>query len=93
MKPDHDDKGTALMDAQRASPRPRTLRGYLMLGLAFLTCPCHLPILLVVLAGTAAGAYLRDNLFLSGIAVTAAFLTSLLLGLRWIGPTASGDRK
>jgi len=64
-----------------------------MLGLAFVTCPCHLPILAVLLAGTAAGAYLKNNLTLTGIALTAAFVTSLLLGLRWIGLEDKSPKK
>lgn len=34
--------------------------GYLWGALAVLTCPCHLPILAVVLAGTTAGAFIGD---------------------------------
>ncbi|MBI3127683.1 MAG: mercury resistance protein [Candidatus Tectomicrobia bacterium] len=34
----------------------RTVLGKIMLGVAFLTCPCHLPIYLVLLGGTALGA-------------------------------------
>ncbi|MCE0907319.1 broad-spectrum mercury transporter MerE, partial [Pseudomonas alloputida] len=33
----------------------KPITGYLWGGLAVLTCPCHLPILAVVLAGTTAG--------------------------------------
>ena len=36
--------------------------GYLWGALAVLTCPCHLPILAVVLAGTTAGAFIGDTL-------------------------------
>ncbi|HHK3947716.1 TPA: broad-spectrum mercury transporter MerE, partial [Pseudomonas aeruginosa] len=32
--------------------------GYLWGALAVLTCPCHLPILAIVLAGTTAGAFI-----------------------------------
>jgi len=64
-----------------------------MLGLAFVTCPCHLPILLVLLAGTSMGAYLKENLALAVIAVTGAFVTSLLLGLQWIGSGNKAPRK
>ena len=35
--------------------------GYLWGALAVLTCPCHLPILAVVLAGTTAGAYIGEH--------------------------------
>ena len=35
--------------------------GYLWGALAVLTCPCHLPILAAVLAGTTAGAFLGER--------------------------------
>ena len=34
----------------------KPITGYLWGALAVLTCPCHLPILAIVLAGTTAGA-------------------------------------
>lgn len=68
-------------------------RGYLMLGLAFLTCPCHVPILLAVLAGTSAGAYLQENLGLAAVALTGVFVISLLLGLQWVGSGEKAARK
>jgi mercuric ion transport protein len=64
-----------------------------MLGLAFVTCPCHLPILVAVLAGTSLGAYLRDNWVVAGIALTGVFVISLLLGLQWIGSGQKRPRK
>ena len=77
-------------DHGEAAGRPnRGLKGYLLLGLAFLTCPCHLPILLVILAGTGLGVYLRENLALTAIALTGIFIVSLMLGLQRVG---SGDR-
>jgi mercuric ion transport protein len=39
----------------------KPITGYLWGGLAVLTCPCHLPILAVVLAGTTAGAFLGEH--------------------------------
>lgn len=42
--------------------QPQTVRqrigSYLFAALALVTCPCHLPIWLAVLAGTTAGAFL-----------------------------------
>ena len=84
MKSDLESKGEAVIPWGAGPPRPRTLRGYLMLGLAFVTCPCHLPILAVLLAGTGAATYFKQNLWTIGGAVTAVFATSLVLGLRWI---------
>ncbi len=52
------------MDISRTTDKPGAVRGvmtYLMGTIAFLTCPCHLPILLLLLSGTAAGSALAAN--------------------------------
>ncbi len=49
---------------------------YLMAAVAVLTCPCHLPILLVALSGTAAGALVSEHQGLAAIGLTALFLAS-----------------
>ncbi|EMF0897938.1 broad-spectrum mercury transporter MerE [Enterobacter hormaechei] len=38
----------------------KPITGYLWGALAVLTCPCHLPILAIVLAGTTAGAFIGE---------------------------------
>lgn len=49
----------------------KPITGYLWGGLAVLTCPCHLPILAVVLAGTIT--VLRDRLVALAISRTDLF--------------------
>lgn len=61
---------------------PRSLKGYLLLGLAAVTCPCHLPILLVVLAGTGLAGALSQHFGLIFLVLSAVFVGSLFLGLR-----------
>ena len=56
--------------------------GYLWGGLAVLTCPCHLPILAVVLAGTTAGAFLGEHWVIAALGLTGLFLLSLSRALR-----------
>ena len=64
-------------------PRPpRSLKGYLLLGLAFLTCPCHLPLLLVVLAGTGLAGALSQHFGVAFLVFSVIFVASLFLGLR-----------
>ncbi|WP_291752373.1 broad-spectrum mercury transporter MerE [Limnobacter sp. UBA6514] len=60
----------------------RSRNGYLWGILAVLSCPCHLPILAIVLAGTSAGAFLGEHWVIVGIALTGLFVLSLsrLLG-------------
>lgn len=48
--------------SQTKAPSPvRATLTSLTAMLAFLTCPCHLPILIFLLSGTAAGAFLEQN--------------------------------
>lgn len=49
---------------------------YVMAAVAVITCPCHLPILLLALAGTGFGAVLKDHLGLAAIAFTLVFVVS-----------------
>lgn len=58
----------------------RRVKGLLLLGLALLTCPCHLPLLLLVLAGTGLGALLAAHLGLAVAVLTVVFLAALGLG-------------
>lgn len=59
--------------------------GYLLLATAALTCPCHLPLLMAILGGTALAGFPQQNLALTLIALTAYFLFTLLIGLKLIG--------
>ena len=54
----------------------KPLTGYLWGVLAVLTCPCHLPILAVVLAGTTAGAFIGEHWGVAAIALTGLFVLS-----------------
>jgi len=54
----------------------RPVLTYFMGSLAVLTCPCHLPILLLLLSGTAAGAFLSDNLGLAALVLLPIFVLS-----------------
>ena len=49
----------------RANWTPSRLRAVLWRSLVLLTCPCCIPIWLAVLSGTAAGAVLSKNIFLT----------------------------
>ncbi|EKQ3587292.1 broad-spectrum mercury transporter MerE, partial [Salmonella enterica subsp. enterica serovar Infantis] len=48
--------------------------GYLWGALAVLTCPCHLPILAAVLAGTTAGAFLGEHGTVAKLAMRQPFV-------------------
>jgi hypothetical protein len=49
--------------------------------IAGLTCPCHLPIYLAVLGGTALGGFMRENTGLVALGLTGTFVVSLLCAL------------
>jgi len=57
------------------------MKGYLLLGLAFVTCPCHLPLLVAVLAGTGLAGALSQHVGLAFVVLSVMFVTSLILGL------------
>ena len=50
--------------------------GYLLALLAFLTCPCHLPIWLVLFGGSAFGALLNENLMVAAAILIVVFILS-----------------
>lgn len=77
---------TGTTDTKGATSPVRGALTYFMGALAFLTCPCHLPILLLLFSGTAAGAFLSANLgtavlFLLPIFLLCAFATWRLLDM------------
>ncbi|MGH7320827.1 MAG: broad-spectrum mercury transporter MerE [Candidatus Rokuibacteriota bacterium] len=61
------------------------MKSSLLLGLAVVTCPCHLPVLLAVLAGTSVAGVLSQYVGLAVLALTLIFVPALLLGLRALG--------
>ena len=72
--------------------QPQTVRqrigSYLFAALALVTCPCHLPIWIAVLAGTTAGAFLSEHWVISALALTGLFVLSLARVLRVFGAKA-----
>jgi len=69
------------------------IRGYLAAGVALITCPCHLvlilPLILSVTAGTAVGGFLAQNY---GFVITVsiiAFIGGLVMAFRWLGNSLS----
>ncbi len=70
------------MSARKNAPPRGNTKKYLSLGLAALTCPCHAPILVAVLAGTALGGWVSQHLGVVILAMAGIFILSLLYGLR-----------
>ncbi|TDJ19694.1 MAG: broad-spectrum mercury transporter MerE [Gammaproteobacteria bacterium] len=70
----------------------RTKRGGILWGtLAVITCPCHLPILAVVLSGTALGALLKEHFTLTLVLFSVLFLLSLWAVTRSLSTTGPSD--
>jgi mercuric ion transport protein len=81
---------TASAKTRCASSRAK--RGGILWGtLAAVTCPCHLPILAVVLSGTALGAQLQEHFTLTLVLFSVLFLLSLWAVARALSATAPGD--
>lgn len=67
-----------------AMPENCSLKGYLLLFTAALTCPCHLPVLVALTAGTALSSFLSGHLWLTGLLLTLYFAGALYLGVKWL---------
>lgn len=59
-------------------------KGYLAIISALVFCPCHLPILAAIFAGTALGATITDNYGLFFPMMALYFVGALFLGIRWM---------
>ena len=68
-------------DQAESTKLPRW-RAYTWGMLAALTCPCHLPILAAVLAGTTAGAFLGEHWGVAALALTGLFVLAVTRLLR-----------
>lgn len=71
----------------------RRVKYYVTASLAFLTCPCHIPILLFLLAGTAAGAFLARNVWLVLAVVLPIFLYSIVTAMRSFELKGDDDKR
>lgn len=67
-----------MMDTTNAASPVRPAMTFFMGSLAVVTCPCHLPILILLLSGTAAGAFLRENVALAVVLLLPVFLLSAI---------------
>ncbi len=64
------------------SPHSIRWRAWLWGALAALTCPCHLPVLLLALSGTAAGAFVSQHMGVAVAVLVALFVLFLTRALR-----------
>lgn len=67
-------------EAQRT--HARRWRAYTWGVLAALTCPCHLPVLAAVLAGTSAGAFVSEHWVIAALALIGLFILSVARALQ-----------
>jgi mercuric ion transport protein len=65
------------------------IKGYVAGAVAFVACPCHLPItlplLIVLTAGTAFGTWLENNTLTVGVILTIIFIGGIVLAFKWVG--------
>lgn len=75
-----------------------TIKAYVVGIVAFITCPCHLPLTLPLLisltAGTAFSAWLAapGTLLLVGVISTVVFIGGLALAFKWFTQPACATR-
>lgn len=71
-------------------------KGYIVTGIAFAACPCHLPITLPILlsltAGTVVGGWIEANTVLIAAALTVVFVGGVILGLEWMRPEPVAEK-
>jgi len=67
----------------------KPITGYLWGALAVLTCPCHLPILAIVLAGTTAGAFIGEHWGIAALTLVCPVCDAAAAGLQGKIMTAS----
>nr|CAB65708.1 Urf-1 protein [Xanthomonas campestris] len=70
------------MRSPASSPPASRWRAYAWGVLAALTCPCHLPVLVIVLAGTTAGAFLSAHWGIAAVTMITVFSVSGVLTWR-----------
>ena len=72
------------------------VKGYIAGAVAFIACPCHLPITLPLLvaltAGTTFGRWLADNTITVVLISTMLFIGGLFMAFRWLGKTGGAPR-
>ena len=61
-----------------------SVKGYFAIVSALVLCPCHLPILAAVLAGTAFGAAISEHFSVIFPLTAIYFVGALFLGVRWM---------
>lgn len=66
-------------------------KGYLLLGAAALTCPCHLPILILLLGGTALAGALQGHFALVFLVLMIVFSLALFAGLKALEKTGAAS--
>lgn len=64
----------------------RGLKGWLLMGIAFLFCPCHLILILPLLAGTAVGGILSQYYGVAFGLFGAIFVILVWLGIKSCKP-------
>jgi mercuric ion transport protein len=62
----------------------RRLRTVIVVLFAIISCPCHIPLLLVVLSGTSLGLLLAAHTALAVTLLSAAFIASLAVLIRML---------
>ncbi len=68
-----------------AKSKAGSLKGYLLAGLAVVTCPCHVVIAIWLLSGTMAGAFLSEHLVVASLLLLLVFILSTTGALRILG--------
>jgi len=88
----HDDGSARARAEPVRRPFRKLLGGFLVIS-GMLACPCHLPVTLPLLAGTALGAYALGHVPLVVAVLAIYFLVAFSLGFRLLGGEARDERR
>lgn len=77
--------------ASAPSPVRATLTSFTAM-LALLTCPCHLPILIFLFSGTAAGAFLQQSPGRAVLLLLPVFILSAIATWRLLSPKKNSEQ-
>ena len=66
--------------------RSRLFKGWVLVATGVLACPCHLPLLGAVLAGTVLGGVLQEHFALIVPLAALYFILALMMGIKLLTP-------
>lgn len=84
--------GIRMVESENKPPSVPRRSGFAWAALAVLSCPCHVPLLALLFAGTAAGAFLNEQMGSALALMVIVFLPSLGLAIKRLNESGPASR-